>query len=251
MKKIVLFLIIFMFLVKNNLFARDYSVENNGSVSVIISRNNLNRIKVFNDRIKDITANNDELIIKADSTNGEIFIKPNVFKDIIEIFIKTENNATYKLILKIKNDIPAQQVFLNREETTLKNFADADYLRREKLKLIDENQFFDFDEKYQISAINLIRAMSSMAQIRGFNVVNRKEQEILDYDNFKVYWLYSYMKNDKSGISGEIALITNISNKEIILNEEIFFRHGIRAVRLEKLTLRPNESCHLYFVGGE
>ena len=74
MKKIVLILIIFTFLIKNNLFAGDYFVENNESVSVIISRNNLNRIKVFNDRIKDITANNDELIIKVDSVNGEIFI---------------------------------------------------------------------------------------------------------------------------------------------------------------------------------
>ena len=98
--------------------------------------------------------------------------------------------------------------------------------------------------------IKLIRAMSSNVVLKEFTVIDKKYQNLLNYKNFKVDWLYSYIKNDKSGISGEIAKITNISNHKIILKEEMFFRKGIRAVRLEKFELEPKESCYLFFVGG-
>jgi type-F conjugative transfer system secretin TraK len=232
-----------------NLYAEDYSIKDNGEAEVTISRNNVNRLKIFGDRIKDIRANSDELVIDTDKTSGEIFIKPAFGKSSIDMFLKTENGFTYKVILKIK-DLPAQQVFINRNDFTLQNYADADVLRREKLKLIDENLYFDFQDNYILSAINLIRAMSSGASLKEFTSVDRESERILNYKEFKVDWLYSYIKNDKSKISGEIAKVTNKSRTRLDLTEEMFFRNGIRAVRIEKLALEPNESCLLYFVGG-
>lgn len=248
MKMIKIFM--FLFLISSSLFAKDYSVKDNGEVEVIISKDNINRLKVFHDRIKDIRTNSNELMIETDKTSGEIYLKPTYGKDKIDVFLKTENGFTYKLILKVK-DISSQQIFINRNDFTLQNYADADILRREKLKLINENLYFNFEDDYKLSAINLIRAMSSNVVLKEFTIANREYQNLLSYKNFKVDWLYSYIKNDKSGISGEIAKITNISDHKIILKEEMFFRKGIRAVRLEKFELEPKESCYLFFVGGD
>lgn len=249
MKLTKIFIGLFLFLISTSIYAKDYTVENNGEIEVIISRDNLNRLKIFHDRIKEIRANPDEMAIEEDRVGGEIFIRPYFGRNDIDIFLKTENGFTYKLILKVKN-VKSQQIFINRNDFTLQNYANADILRREKLKLIDENLYFDFNDNYKLSAINLIRAMSSGATIREFTTVDRGSNRLLNYINFKVEWLYSYIKNDTSGISGEVAKITNISGKRIEFTEDIFFRSGIRAVRIEKLSLEPKESCLLYFVGG-
>lgn len=248
MKKLIT--ILTLFFISSNIFAKDYSIENNGEIEILISKDNINRIKVFNDRIKDIRANSNEIVIETDKVSGEIYIKPVYGRDKIDMFLTTENGFTYKLLLKSK-DIESQQIFLNRNSTTLQNYADSDVLRREKLKLINENLYFNFEDDFKLSAINLIRAMSSSAILKEFSVINRKNQIILEYENFKVEWLYSYIKNDKSGISGEVAKITNISNHNITLDEKMFFKRGIRAVKLNKFELQPNESCYLYFVGGD
>ena len=241
---------IFCLLISFNSFGKDYAIKDNEEVEVVISKYNINRLKIFNDRIKDIRVNSNELIIETDKISGEIYLKPVYGKDKIDIFLKTENGFTYKLILKVK-DISSQQIFINRQDFTLQNYATADILRREKLKLINENLYFNFEDDYKLSAINLIRAMSSNVILKEFNIVDRDYNRLLKYDNFKVEWLYSYIKNDQSGISGEIAKITNTSSKKISLKEEMFFRKGIRAVRLEKFELEPKEECLLFFVGGD
>lgn len=247
--KIFLVISIIMLIPFFKIYARDYLVEDNGEIEIIISKNNINRLKIFRDRIKDIRANPDELIIETDRVDGEIFIKPVLGKDSIDIFLKTENGFSYKLILKVE-DIKAQQIFINRNNFTLQNYADSDILRREKLRLIDENLFFDFNDNYKLSAINLIRAMSSRAKLKEFSVINRESKRILNYKDYRVEWLFSYIKNDKSMISGEIVRIVNISDKRLDLTEDMFFKNGIRAVRIEKLELQPNEFSFLYFVGG-
>ena len=244
-----LLLIVLIMTFSINVYASDYLVEDNGEIEVVISRENVNRFKIFYDRIKDIRSNPDELIVEADKAGGELFIRPVFGKNIIDAFIKTEKGFTYKIIFKVK-DLPSQQIFLNRNDLTLKNYADSDNLRRDKLKLIDENLYFDFNENYKLSVINLIRAMSSMTKLKEFSIINRDYQKLLSFNGIRVEWLYSYVKNDRSGISGEIANITNISDKEIEINEDTFLKKGVRAVRVERLKLQPKESCLLYFVGG-
>jgi type-F conjugative transfer system secretin TraK len=249
-KLVYVLVVLIIAITTSNICANDYFIEDNGEINVTISRDNINRIKIFHDRINNIRANSDELKVDVDKTNGEIFVKPITSKSSIDVFLKTENGFTYKLILKVK-DVKAQQIFLNRENFTLSNYADSDILRREKLKLIDENLYFDFADNYKLSAINLIRAMTSQTKLKQFTIVNRDYQQLMKYKKFKVDWLYSYIQNDKSNISGEIARVTNTSKETLELNEEVFFRNGIRAVRLEKMILEPSESCLLYLVGGE
>ena len=242
-------LLLFIWFVSFNCFSKDYYIENNGEIEVDISDSSLNKIKVFKDRIKDVRANYDELIIDVDKSSGDIYVKPVYTKEFIDIYLKTENGFSYKLVLKPKN-IRSQQIFLNINDFILDKYSNSKFLREEKEKLIKDNQYFDFSEDYKISAINLIRVMSNLSSVDGFNIVERNYEELLSYKDFKVNWMFSYIKNDNSGISGEVAEIKNISNKTIEINETMFFKNGIRAIRLEKFKLEPKEIGYLFFVGG-
>lgn len=252
-KKFLCFILFFNIFISSNCFSTDYFVENNDEIEVILSKNNINRFKVFNDRIKSYRFNGNELKIDADKINGELYILPNTSKSQIEFFVLTENQKTYKVLFNVKNNLVGQQIFLNKNDFTLKNYANSDFIRREKLKLINENLYFDFDDEYEIATINLIRAMSSLAKLDEFSIINREEKNIylLRYQKIiKVKWLYSYIKNDDSNISGEIAEVINVSNKKIEITEDMFIKKGITAIKLEKYELEPKETAKLFFVGG-
>ncbi len=234
----------------NVAYAADYYLQDNGETEVFISREGINRVKVFYDRIKDIRANTNELSIETDKARGEIYIKPYYSISKSDIYLTTENNLTYKLTLKVK-DVASQQIFINRDTSFVENNSSLDTLRREKLKLINKNLYFNFEEDYKLASINLIRAMSSRANLKDFSIVKRKSQ-ILWYNKlYRVKWLYSYIVNNKGGVSGEIAEIENLSKQEINLKEEAFLTRGIRGVRLEKLRLQPGEIGYLYLIGGD
>lgn len=253
-KKFLCFIIFFNIFISFNCFSTDYFVENNDEIEVILSKNNINRFKVFNDRIKSYRFNGNELKIDADKINGELYILPNTSKSQIEFFVLTENQKTYKVLFNVKNNLVGQQIFLNKNDFTLGNYAHSDFIRREKLKLINENLYFDFDDEYEIATINLIRAMSSLAKLDEFSIINREEKNIylLRYQKIiKVKWLYSYIKNDDSNISGEIAEVINVSDKKIEITEDMFMKRGITAIKLEKYELEPKETTKLFFVGGK
>ncbi|MDR0422973.1 MAG: type-F conjugative transfer system secretin TraK [Rickettsiales bacterium] len=234
------------------LYAKDYSIQDNGELDVIISSSNVNRLKVFHDRITNIRTNADELKIDTDKATGELYLKPTGVNRNIDVFLKTENGYTYKLVLKVKDNISAQQVFINREEFTLNKYSEINLIRKETQSLIDNNLYFDFDTDYKLSAVNLMRAMSNTSKLQGWNIVKRDKQELLDIKGFDVEWLYSYVKSTaNSNISGEITLITNTTDKSVELKEEMFLRRGIRAISVEKQLLQPKESCFMYMIGGD
>ena len=143
----------------------------------------------------------------------------------------------------------SQQIFLKRKEFTLYNYQQTSILRREKLT--EHNLYFDFEEDFKIASINLLKNMSKMNELKEFNIIKRGENILRYKDGLKISWEYSYIKNDNSNISGEILYITNKTNKDVELNEREFFAKGIRAVKLDKELLKPNEGCYLYQVGGD
>ena len=234
--------------VVNYAFAKVYEIERDGELTAIISRHNPNRIKVINDRIKRIDCNEAELSIRSDSNTGEIFLKPASKNDTFNIFITTEQGITYKLLLKAK-DIISQQIFLQRKEFTLKNYSEAVGIRKEK-PIETDSYYFDFEEDFKIASINLLKHMSSFHTLKEFNIIQRHSNILKYKKGLKVSWEYSYIKNDNSGISGEILYITNKTGQDVELNELDFFSTGIRAVKLDKHTLGVGESCYLYQIGG-
>jgi hypothetical protein len=82
-----------------------------GEIEAFISSSELSRVKINNDRIRAIRANDGELEIVEDNALGEVYILPNVQKP-INIFIATEKNHTYKLLL-IPQKTPSEQIFIN------------------------------------------------------------------------------------------------------------------------------------------
>jgi type-F conjugative transfer system secretin TraK len=247
MKKL-LICILFIFLHSNLVFAGStLEMDNDGEIEVKVSKFNPNRLKVVGDRITNVRYNVEDLDLDYNQNSGEVFFKPKYKKDKFDIFLSTEMGNTYKLTLVV-DDLPSQQIFIRKKDFTLQNYAEGSILSREKE--IEDNSYFNFDEDYKISAINLIRLMESLKETKDFSIVSRDGGVLKYKEGLSVAWLFSFIKNDHSTISGEVLRVTNKSSEKVDLKEEDFFKKGIRAVSLSKLTLEPKESCHLYQVGG-
>jgi hypothetical protein len=108
-----------------------------GEVEAFISASELSRVKVNNDRIRAIRSNDGELEIVEDNALGEVYILPNVQKP-INIFIATEKNNTYKLLL-VPQKTPSEQIFLN-PKTPKKKAEDDKQSRLLKLMKIMLNE---------------------------------------------------------------------------------------------------------------
>lgn len=230
------------------------TMSGDDQASIVISKTDLNRIKLINDKIKSLKYNQGELIITQDNNLGEVYIRASNFhKKNINLFITSQKGYVYKLLLTLKN-IPSEQIFIKNNRAYYANNLNKDSF--------DEN--FDngfpidikFEDSYQSSIIDLIKYMTDRDSIASFYIVDRGGHRVRFKKGLKIKWETSYISNYRnrnnniSNLSGEIFSVKNITNKVINLQEQDFLRKGIIAVKLDTLKLNPNEITSLYLVGG-
>jgi len=92
------------------LAAQKIIAEEDGEFEAFIAKDELSRIKIIDDRIRAIRANDNELVVQEDASLGEVYLLPLVDKA-INVFITTEKNHTIKLLLKVKKS-HAEQIFI-------------------------------------------------------------------------------------------------------------------------------------------
>lgn len=213
---------------------------------------NLNRIKVIGDRISSVIYNDGEASIAQDNQAGEIYLRKtdlNNGTNSMDLFIKTENGHTYKLILQFKDTLPAVQIFIKSKRYTLTDINNAKPIRREEDN-IRSSDYLNFQQNFEVATINLFRHMAQRNNIRGVLITNRSGLLLSFRKDVKIEWEYSYALVG-SKYSGELSRVTNITNEVITLTEDDFMAKGVRAVKLDKLILQPKESCYLYQLGGD
>jgi len=111
--KIILTLIISMLLTVHANALQTLAVQDGSEVSASISKTQLTRIKIIEDKISSLRMTQGVLEIIEDVEKGEVYIRPNLIGDkSIGIFISSEKGHTYKLSLHPK-EMGADQIFLN------------------------------------------------------------------------------------------------------------------------------------------
>ena len=242
----------FIFLTLNNANAEQIkTMTGDDQVSVVISKNDLNRIKLINDRIKLLNYNNGDLITNQNKNLGDVYLRASNFsKKNINLFITSEKGFVYKLLLTLK-DIPSEQIFIKNN----KNY----YVSKEGEKYSYNNDTpieIKFEDSYKSGIIDLVKAMTFRDNVNGFYIVDREGDRIRFKKGLKIKWETSYMSNHRnnennlSNLTGEIFSVKNITNEEVILKEEDFLKRGILAVKFDNLNLKPDEITNLYLIGG-
>ncbi len=207
-------------------------VEGDSKFSASISGREANRIKVENDRIKAIKANSGEVSISKEEKLGEVYIKPNqgFTQRPINLFIITEKGYTYQALLLPKS-IPSEQIIL-------KNDSD--------LLTTNDKPIFESKGSYRNRVIELLKAMRVRAKVEGYSM--QESRRYVDLGDIEIKRIMSYKSKDKGNLSGEVFNFKNDTRQLIQLEEKMFFKDGVRAIKIEKQTLLPDESTEIFIV---
>jgi type-F conjugative transfer system secretin TraK len=219
--------------------ATTYEIKNNGAATVIISATNPTRLKVLEDRLANMHYNANELRVEADGTTGEVFLKPVLAeRGDISVFLRTEENFSCRLQLRVREG-PARQIFIRKLVNLQKNHPDGPLL--------------ELSDDYRGALVNLLRSAYHLESIPGFTLMSspKKLSKITRIKGLEIRRLYSYTKNSGFPLVMEVIQLTNKSSLILRLMEENFFRPGLRAVKLDKFSLEPGESCRLYLLSDD
>ncbi len=194
-----------------------------------ISKSDINRIKLSGDRIRATNANAGEMEISKDNITGEIFIRATKYSENkpLNIFITSEQNFTYKLLLYPKA-IPAEQIIIKNDAVV--SHADEDVAKISK-------------NSYQQQIIALLKAMRTKSKLEQYQISNLRKN--IDLGDLTLKRTSTYKGQN---FIGETFLLINDSNKVLELEEKMFFKNGVRAIKIENPMLLPDEATEIFIV---
>jgi len=203
------------------------NAEVSGNLSVI----DLNRLSLVNDRIKSVKTNKYGYEFINDDASGDVYIKTTAdnIGDPLNAFVISEKGFTYK-ILFVPADIPSEQIFIKNpaitdDESPKDNKEPVPY-KQEIIKLIKEMGQGDIELGYKVKSVR--------------TPVYQKDRSL----RLTKRVIYKGTKYE-----GLIYELKNVSDEVKQLSEDLFAKSGIRAVKLDKLSLQPKEVINVYTVG--
>lgn len=191
-----------------------------GEIEAFISADELSRIKVLNDRIKSIKANQGDMELLEDNNLGEVYLRPAKPGRVpVNMFITTEKGHTYKLLL-IPQKMPSEQIFIKGKE--------------EPAKLSGKG-----------AVVSLIKDMRARVESAGFN--RKVVDEVIDIDGNKYHRIAIYQSPK---VVGEVLEFHNSSEEHFRITPEVFTNLKIQALSIDKHELNPGERTFIYVIKG-
>jgi type-F conjugative transfer system secretin TraK len=204
-------------------------MEDGGEATASISKKSFNRIKLDGDRIRSTKFNIGELEISKDDIIGDIYIRPTQLAQNkpINLSIITEQNFTYTLLLYPKST-PFKQVIIRNDAVV----ANSDLI----VAKISKNS-------YQQQIIALIKAMRSKTKLEPYKI--RRSKKYIDLGDLELKRIVTYKGQS---FIGESFILKNHSKQILNLEEKMFFKNGVRAIKIEQPILLPKEVTEIFIV---
>jgi conjugal transfer pilus assembly protein TraK len=189
------------------------------STTATVSRNEPNLLKVEGRKIKRIYGAEGLFTVTPEAETGVAWLKPLTDKALMSIFITDDTGQHFKLLLKVE-DIPAETIIIRSKNKLVQNSASTKNEPRneEILRTIMALYAGEGDAKNEL--IPLWKGVR-------FESVNAIELR---------------------GLRGDSYLLSNISDKQIVMDEREFYRDGVQAVSIQKLVLEAGESTSVFVV---
>lgn len=211
--------------------AQEYKVSDGDVVRIKVSAHDLTRIAIKGDgRLTKVRAEREDIEVKEDKKNGQIFIRPKPsVKKSFSFFLSDDSGATYTM-LATKVDVPSQSVFLVPDVTFKKSTGVTRFKTHPYTRSIKE----------------LMKSMATGGDPVGYNIRSVGEYVPL-WKETDIYLMKMYVSKD---ISGEIYKLNNISSSAMQLHESEFLNFGdnVLAVAIEQLALAQGQSTLFYIV---
>ena len=200
-------------------------VQEGSEVSISVSSNTLNRLAVQNDRIMTVKGITGQFQLDKDGESGQVFIKPIATdkQELIHLFLLTEKGHTYPLSLSL-NEGAAQSILL--------------------MPMEPEPTQWEQSSSYETLLRTLLKAMHNQTPVEGF-IVNKIKTQIPIIKQAKINYLQTYTGKQ---LQGHVLEVTNTSEEELVLTEQLFQLNGVRAVSILNPILSARAKTRVYVV---
>ncbi len=226
---IILIIAAFYFQISSAFAAQIRNMNDGDEATAQISKTDINRIKLSGDRIRSTKFTTGELEISQDENLGEIYLRPTKFakNKPLNLFIITEQNFTYKFLLYPKS-IPSEQIIIKNDSVVANSDAEVSNIAK---------------NSYQQQIITLIKAMRAKTKLESYDITTSKKY--IDLGDLELKRVSTYKGQS---FIGESFILKNDSNQIITLEEKIFFKNGVRAIKIENPNLLPDEATEIFIV---
>lgn len=208
---------------------QSFKVEDGTTIKVKISPQYLTRIMIKKGRISNVWGMDSSITIKPDKKNGEIFIKPKgPSRKPFSFFVKDNLNNTYTLQASIEDHADQTIELAPKYNTSLpedSKFKSIPFVKRVK---------------------DIVRLMATNSTSDNCSIENvDKEVDLWEEVSF------THKKRYLSGkLTGNIFSLKNTDEKDLTLSENEFLnlKNNVKAVAIEKHTLKKGEHTNVYIV---
>lgn len=178
-----------------------------------------------------------EIVLECDRDKGEVYVRPvGPGAKPINLFVST-GEATYTLLLK-RVDMPADTIVI-RDKTA------------RRLPGEHSAPLANLTGRSPVHIRNLKTMLIAMASERLSPEIRVEEvgRPVTLWAEARFSLMRMY---EGRGLIGEKYLLTNVSERPMVLAEQEFDREGadVQAVAIENLNLRPGESTSVYVIRG-
>jgi conjugal transfer pilus assembly protein TraK len=226
--KIIILATITIFLKTNLALSSQIKIAEDGAdISAEISKYDINRINLISDRVKSVKSNANELEVSYETKSGDIYVRPLMPEKPVNLFIITEQNFTYKLLLLPKS-VPSEQIFIKNDSVI--TTSDKDLAKITK-------------SPYEQQIITLIKAMRERKKLENYQI--KTDKKYIDLGDIEMRRNTIYKGQNWLG---EIFTLKNSTNRLLNLKEQIFFKGGVRAIKIENPELLEGQETEIYII---
>lgn len=191
------------------------------TMHAVVSRDEPTLMRVEGTRIRRIYGAEGDFTVTADQDAGAAYLKPATDKPNISAFVSDESNRTWKLLLSVI-DTPADTIVIKGRLPHKASIAGKDMERNRVIK-------------------HMLLALDSEQAIMETRSTNRVVP--LWHDA-----MFVLTKLVEGPYRGEKYRLTNISSKQMVIDERELYRQGVVAVSVERPVLNPAETSDVYVI---
>lgn len=190
------------------------------STTAVVSRHEPNLITIEGRKIRRIYGAEGLFTIRSELDTGAAWIKPTADKPMMSAFVTDEDGQHYKLLLKVE-DVPAETIIIKGRGATSGSLA--------------------MSKKSEPRNNDILN--TTLALFMGEGDSKHDTIPLWKDTRFELVKVF-----ELRGIRGETYILTNLSDKQIIMDEREFYRSGVQSVTIESATLDAGESTRIIVV---
>ncbi|WP_434778557.1 TraK domain-containing protein [Neisseria sp. Ec49-e6-T10] len=221
-------------------YAAQYlQADESQQLNAIVSTKAMTRISIEGGRIINARFLDGELDLQKDEITGQVYIKPIGNKKKINLFVTSDSNRTYLVVLNTSG-VQADSIIIQEKTAQINQLKSIEQQQARMPQPISSKQ-----DAYARS----IKAF--LIAIANNNTTGFGAQITPSYAEVPLWKEVLFIrKNRYSGadLFAESFTLTNITKEPIVLAEQEFYKPRVLAVAIRKLQLAPGEQTEVFIV---